>query len=66
MFKRGHMYEENEEQTKKHYTLFLDELFDGTPHYASVCEECGECKAKCPQNVPFREHLKTVREYFWK
>jgi predicted aldo/keto reductase-like oxidoreductase len=65
MFNNGHIYEE-EEKTKRGYTMFLGGFFDGTPHYASVCEDCGECDEKCPQSLPIREHLKTVREYFGK
>jgi predicted aldo/keto reductase-like oxidoreductase len=65
MFNRVHIYDAGE-QTKRFYTMFLGGFFDGTPHYASVCEECGECEGKCPQSLPIREHLKTVREYFGK
>lgn len=65
MFNRGHIYEEKE-QTKQSYSTFLGGFFDGTPHYASVCVECGECEEKCPQGLPIQEHLKTVREYFGK
>jgi hypothetical protein len=65
MFNRGHIYED-EEQTRQHYSMFLGGFFDGTPHYASLCEECGECEEKCPQGLPIREHLKTVAAYFGK
>jgi predicted aldo/keto reductase-like oxidoreductase len=65
MFNRGHMYE-NGEETGQQYSLFLGGFFDGTPHYASVCKECGECEEKCPQNLPIRENLKKVAEYFGK
>jgi uncharacterized protein len=65
MFNRGHIYEEKE-QTKHLYTMFLGGFFDGASHYASICEECGKCEEKCPQNLPIRAHLKTVREYFGK
>jgi predicted aldo/keto reductase-like oxidoreductase len=65
MFNRGHMYE-NGEETGQQYSLFLGGFFDGIPHYASVCKECGECEEKCPQNLPIRENLKKVAEYFGK
>jgi hypothetical protein len=59
------MYE-NGEETGQQYSLFLGGFFDGIPHYASVCKECGECEEKCPQNLPIRENLKKVAEYFGK
>jgi predicted aldo/keto reductase-like oxidoreductase len=65
MFNRGHIYED-EEQTRQLYSMFLGGFFDGTPHYASLCQECGECEEKCPQSLPIREHLKKVGEYFGK
>jgi predicted aldo/keto reductase-like oxidoreductase len=65
MFNRGHIYEDKEEAGQL-YTAFLGGFFDGTPHYASVCQECGECEEKCPQSLPIREHLKKVGEYFGK
>jgi uncharacterized protein len=64
-FNRGHIYED-EEQARQHYAMFLGGFFDGKPHYASICEECGECEEKCPQGLPIREPLKAVAEYFGK
>ena len=64
-FNRGHMYED-EEQTRELYSMFLGGFFDGTPHYASLCQECGECEEKCPQSLPIRENLKEVAKYFGK
>ena len=64
-YNRGHMYED-EEQTKEIYSMFLGGFFDGTPHYASLCQECGECEEKCPQDLPIRENLKEVEKYFGK
>jgi len=64
-YNRGHMYED-EEQTRDIYTMFLGGFFDGTPHYASLCQECGECEEKCPQSLPIIGNLKKVKEYFGK
>jgi len=64
-YNSAHMYD-NEEQGKQLYTMFLGGFFDGTPHYASVCKECGECEEKCPQSLPIRKHLREVRDYFGK
>jgi len=64
-YNRGHMYED-EEQTRELYSAFLGGFFDGTPHYASLCQECGECEEKCPQSLPIRENLKEVVKYFGK
>ena len=64
-FNRGHMYDDRE-QTREIYTAFLAGVFDGIPSYASLCQECGECEEKCPQNLPVRENLKKVVEYFGK
>jgi hypothetical protein len=46
--------------------MFLGGFFDGTPAYASLCQECGECEEKCPQNLPIKKNLKDVAEYFGK
>ena len=64
-YNRGHMYED-EEETRRIYLAFLGGAMDGTPKYASLCEECGECEEKCPQSLPIRDNLKTVVEYFGK
>jgi predicted aldo/keto reductase-like oxidoreductase len=64
-FNRGHMYDDKE-QSRQIYTAFLGGVFDGLPHYASLCQECGECEEKCPQSLPVRENLKNVAEYFGK
>jgi hypothetical protein len=64
-YNRGHMYDDAE-QTREIYSLFLGGFFDGTPHYASLCQECGECEEKCPQSLPIRKNLKEVGKYFGK
>jgi predicted aldo/keto reductase-like oxidoreductase len=64
-YNRGHMYEDAE-QTQQIYTMFLGGFFDGIPHYASLCQECGECEEKCPQDLPIRDNLKKVVDYFGK
>ena len=64
-YNRGHMYDDSE-QSKQIYTMFLRGFLDGTPHYASLCEECGDCEEKCPQGLPIRENLKKVAEYLGK
>jgi hypothetical protein len=65
MFNQGHIYEDKE-QAQQRYSMMLGGFFDGIPHYASLCKECGECEEKCPQNLPIRENLKNVAEYFGK
>jgi uncharacterized protein len=65
MFNRGHMYGD-EEGTKGMYSMFLGGFFDGSPHYASCCKDCGECEEKCPQGLPIQEHLRAVAAYFGK
>ena len=64
-YNRGHVYED-EEQTQRLYLSFLGGFLDGTPKYASLCQECGECEEKCPQSLPIRDNLKTIVEYFGK
>jgi predicted aldo/keto reductase-like oxidoreductase len=59
------MYED-EEETRRIYLAFLGGFMSGTPSYASLCEECGECEEKCPQSLPIRDNLKKVAEYFGK
>jgi hypothetical protein len=65
MFNQGHVYDDKE-QALQRYSMILGGFFDGIPHYASLCQECGECEEKCPQGLPIRENLKQVAEYFGK
>jgi predicted aldo/keto reductase-like oxidoreductase len=44
----------------------VDLTKDGLPRYASFCQGCGECEERCPQNLPIRDNLKRVVEYFGK
>ncbi|HMK15914.1 MAG TPA: aldo/keto reductase, partial [Methanomicrobiales archaeon] len=62
-YNRAHMYDAKD-QTKEIYSMFLGGFFDGVPHFASCCQDCGECEEKCPQQLPVRKHLKEVEEYF--
>jgi predicted aldo/keto reductase-like oxidoreductase len=64
-YNRAHMYDD-EEQTRHIYSMFLGGFFNGSPSYASLCQDCGECEKKCPQDLPIRDNLKKVAEYFGK
>jgi predicted aldo/keto reductase-like oxidoreductase len=64
-FNRGNIYDAKEQATQ-HYQMLCGGFFDNQPHFASLCEECGECEEKCPQNLPIRENLKKVAAYFGK
>jgi hypothetical protein len=65
MFNQGHIYDDKEAALQR-YSFILGGFFDGTPHFASLCKECGECEERCPQGIPIRGNLKQVAEYFGK
>ena len=64
-FNKGNIYDAKEQATQ-HYMMLCGGFFDNQPHFASLCEECGECEEKCPQGLPIQEHLRKVAEYFGK
>jgi predicted aldo/keto reductase-like oxidoreductase len=37
-------------------------IMSQNPSYASVCVDCGKCEKHCPQNIPIRQELKTVKK----
>ena len=48
------------------YNIILGGMLSGGSGFASQCQECGDCKEKCPQGIPIQEHLKKVAAYFGK
>lgn len=43
---------------------FLYNFRLGTAAHASNCIECGKCESHCPQSIPIRKELHTVKELF--
>jgi hypothetical protein len=46
------------------YNIILGGMLNGSPGFASQCQDCGECEEKCPQGILIREHLKKVAAQF--
>jgi predicted aldo/keto reductase-like oxidoreductase len=65
IYNSGCMYEAPD-VAQLNYKISLDGMLTGEPSFASQCQECGECEAKCPQKLPIRDRLKDVAEYFGK
>jgi len=64
-FNQGHMYD-NQAGSTENYTLYLGGVLDGIPSFASLCQECGQCEMLCPQQIPIRDYLRKVVQYFGK
>jgi predicted aldo/keto reductase-like oxidoreductase len=61
-FNKMHLFG-NPEEAKFYYAMRLSgDLADGAAGYASQCVECGECMAKCPQQLRIPEFLARVAE----
>ncbi len=54
------------EVAKINYNIAFGGMLTGKPGFASQCQECGECKEKCPQKIPISDRLKEVAAYFGK
>jgi uncharacterized protein len=65
MYNLAHMYEAPD-HAKGSYNFMLRGARDGSPAYASQCEECGTCEELCPQGITTRERLKEVAAFFGK
>ena len=46
------------------YSIALGGFLDGKPAFASICQQCGKCREKCPQKIDIPERLKEVAAYF--
>jgi uncharacterized protein len=64
-FNQGHMYD-NQAGSTENYTMYLGGVLDGIPSFASLCQECGQCEMLCPQQLPIRDYLRKVVQYFGK
>jgi predicted aldo/keto reductase-like oxidoreductase len=62
-YNMGCMYDAPE-SSKASYTWTTGGLLDGIPSCASLCQACGNCETKCPQQIAIRERLKEVAAYF--
>jgi len=53
----------NEEMTRFFYTARLSGMLGvGEPAFASQCNECGQCREKCPQKIDIPMALKEIAE----
>jgi predicted aldo/keto reductase-like oxidoreductase len=49
-----------DKSTLSSYLGMLGGMDGGVPSHASLCNNCGRCETKCPQNLPVQQHLKEV------
>lgn len=65
-YNQAYAYEAKEKAAGVYLWALNGSFSGGIPGFASCCAECGECEEKCPQNLPIRDHLKDVAEFFGK
>ena len=46
------------------YAVWVAGGIGGSSGAASLCNECGVCEGKCPQNIKIRKELKNVKKEF--
>ena len=59
---------DDKKNAKLNYLGFCGGVFSSASSLASMCEECGKCEKKCPQELPIQDLLKDVVDEFedWK